>query len=180
MKKLSVAAGLLLAAAACVKAPDVVITDRRTALEQQAQGSFRGLEEELEQAGLIPRPAPLTAAQLAQAGITRETQTEDADGLPDPLRADTLLVQRCVGEANDGTLVLTVATCTGAMDVPQTTRLVERVNRNRRQLWTWLGSKEGKRTPEQVLAVWREVHLAGVICGGQVQKADGTWEVKRC
>jgi hypothetical protein len=170
----------LCALSACVKAPDVVITDRRTALEQQAQGSFRGLEEELEQAGLVPRPAPLTAAQLAQAGVTREAETEDADGLPDALRADTLLVQRCVGEASDGTLVLTVGTCTGAMDVPQVTRMIERVNRNRRQLWTWLGTREPKKTPGEIQATWREVHLAGVICGGQVQKDDGAWDVKRC
>jgi hypothetical protein len=172
---------LLVTCVGCVKAPDVIITDRRTALEQQAQGSFRGLEEELEQAGLIPRPAPLTAAQLAEAGVTRGAETaEEADGLPDSLRADTLLVQRCVGEASDGTLVLTVQTCTGAMDVPQVTRMVERVNRNRRQLWTWLGERDKRRAPGEVLATWREVHLAGVICGGQVQKSDGTWEVKRC
>ena len=171
---------LALVSTACVRAPDVVITDRRTALEQQAQGSFRGLEEELEQAGLVPRPAPLTAAQLAQAGVTREGQSNDADGLPDSVRADTLLVQRCVGEGSDGLLVLTVETCTGAMDVPQVTRMVARVNRNRRQMWTWIGTREPRRTPAEVQATWREVHLAGVICGGQVQKPDGTWEVKRC
>jgi len=158
----------------------VVIVDRKTALEQQAQGSFRGLEEDLEQAGILPRPAPLTAAQLATAGVqTSAEESDDAEGLPDSLRADTLLVARCVGEAADGTLTLTVNTCTGAMDVPQTTRMVERVNRNRRQLWQWLAERE-KRSPAEVQAAWRTVHLEGVICGGQVQKADGSWEVKRC
>ena len=171
--------GLLLLAS-CVRAPDVVIVDRKTALEQQAQGSFRGLEEDLEQAGILPRPAPLTAAQLATAGVqTSAEESDDAEGLPDSLRADTLLVARCVGEAADGTLTLTVNTCTGAMDVPQTTRMVERVNRNRRQLWQWLAERE-KRSPAEVQAAWRTVHLEGVICGGQVQKADGSWEVKRC
>jgi hypothetical protein len=169
-----------LALAGCVRAPDVVIVDRRTALEQQAQGSFRGLEEDLEQAGILPRPSPLTAAQLAEAGVvTTAEETDDAEGLPDSLRADTLLVSRCVGEASDGTLTLTVATCTGAMDVPQTTRMVERVNRNRRQLWQWLAGRQ-KRSPAEVQAAWHAVHLEGVICGGQVQKADGSWEVKRC
>ncbi len=171
---------VLLLLAGCVKAPDVVIVDRRTALEQQAQGSFRGLEEELEQSGLLPRPAPLTAAQLASAGVSRTAEeSEDADGLPDSLRADTLLVQRCVGEGSDGLLVLTVGTCTGAMDVPQVTRMIERVNRNRRQLWQWMATRE-RRSPAEVQSAWREVHLGGVICGGQVQKADGSWEIKRC
>jgi hypothetical protein len=66
------------------------------------------------------------------------------------------------------------------MDVAQVTRMVERMNRNRRQLWTWLGERVPGRSPEQVLATWREVHLEGVICGGQVQKTDGSWDVKRC
>jgi hypothetical protein len=172
---------LALALAGCIRAPDVVIVDRRTALEQQAQGSFRGLEEELEQAGILPRPAPFTAAQLAAAGVqTQAEEADDADGLPDSLRADTLLVARCIGEASDGTLVLTVGTCTGAMDVPQATRLVERVNRDRRQLWQWLADREKKRSPAEIQKAWREVHVSGVICGGQLQKDDGTWEVKRC
>ncbi|HKA92150.1 MAG TPA: DUF1318 domain-containing protein [Haliangiales bacterium] len=165
----------------CVRAPDVVIVDRRTALEQQASGSFRGVEEELEQAALSPRPEPVTGAQLEAAGVSRGGDAGDADaaGLPDSLRVDTLLVRRCAGEARDGTLVLTVDRCTGTIDVPRANRLVERVNRNRRQLWQWLAQRTG-RTPAEAQAAWREVHLTGVVCGGQVQKPDGAWEVKRC
>ena len=177
------AAFVLVLLVGCVKAPDVVIVDRKTALEQQASGSFRGLEEDLEQAGLSPRPAPFTGAQLEAAGVRQGTPIDepgDAVGLPDGLRADTLLVQRCLGEASDGTLVLTVDRCTGTIDVPQVNRLIERVNRSRRQLWTWMGKREPRKTAAEIQATWREVHLTGVICGGQVQRSDGTWEVKRC
>ncbi len=174
---------VLVLLAGCVKAPDVVIVDRKTALEQQASGSFRGLDEELEQAGLSPRPAPLTGAQLEAAGVRRASpidETGDAPGVPDAVQADTLLVQRCIGEAKDGTLVLTVDRCTGAIDVPQVNRLVERVNRQRRQLWIWLGKREPRKSPAEIQAAWREVHVAGLVCGAQLQTGDGAWEIKRC
>ena len=169
-------------AAGCIRAPAVVIVDRKTALEQQASGSFRGLEEELEQAGLAPRPAPLTAAQLGTAGVGREgleAGEEDDDG-SDALRADALLVKRCLGEALDGELVLTIEPCTGTVDVPLVGQLIERVNRERRQLWRWLAGQAPGKTDEQIRAAWREVHLAGLPCGGQYQVAGGAWEVKRC
>lgn len=169
-------------AAGCIRAPAVVIVDRKTAVEQQASGSFRGLEEELEQAGLLPRAAPLTAAQLAAAGVRRdgiEAGEQDDDG-NDAVRADALLVKRCLGEALDGTLVLTLEPCTGTVDVPQVGRMVERVNRERRQLWRWLATKAPGKTADEVRAAWREVHTAGLVCGGQLQVAGGAWEVKRC
>ena len=174
--------GALALVAGCIRAPAVVIVDRRTAVEQQASGSFRGLEDELEQAGVTPRPAPLTAAQLGAAGVRREgleASDQDDDG-NDAVRSDALLVKRCVGEALDGTLVLTIEPCTGTIDVPRVGRLIERVNRERRQLWRWLGSKARDRSDEQVRAAWRETHLAGLVCGGQFQVAGGAWEVKRC
>jgi hypothetical protein len=167
----------------CIRAPAVVIVDRKTAVEQQASGSFRGLEEELEQAGLVPGPAPLTAAQLAAAGVGRdgtEAGRQDDDAGNDAVRTDALLVKRCLGEALDGTLVLTLAPCTGTVDVPQVGRMVERVNRERRQLWRWLGSKAPERSAQEVLGKWREVHLVGLVCGGQLEVAAGSWEVKRC
>ncbi len=172
---------LVLCAAGCVRAPDVVIVDRKTALEQQASGSFRGLEEELEQAGLLPRPTTVTGAQLTEAGVARAGGPRvEAPGLPDALQADTLLTQRCVGEALDGTVVLTVASCTGTIDVPQTNRLIERVNRNRRQLWRWMEEKSPGKSPEEVKAAWRQWHVAGLVCGAQLQGAGGEWEIKRC
>jgi hypothetical protein len=166
----------------CIGAPAVVIVDRKTALEQQASGSFRGLEEDLEQAGLVPRPWPFTAAQLGAAGVRREgleASDEDADG-DDALRADALLVKRCLGEALDGALVLTLEPCTGTVDVPLVGRLIERVNRERRQLWRWLAGQVPGKTADEIRAAWRETHLAGLACGGQFQVAGGAWEVKRC
>ncbi len=178
-----------LALAGCITAPAVVIVDRRTALEQQASGSFRGLEEELEQAGLSPRPAPLTPAQLGAAGVRREglEAADTDDETSDAVRSDALLIKRCLGEALDGTLVLTLDPCTGTLDVPSVDQLVERVNRNRRQLWRWLagqgsGPTPGKRraTDDEVRAAWRQTHLAGLPCGGQYQVTGGAWEVKKC
>jgi hypothetical protein len=175
-----------LAVAGCITAPAVVIVDRRTALEQQASGSFRGLEEELEQAGLAPRPAPLTPAQLGASGVRRDgLEAADADDeTSDAVRSDALLIKRCLGEALDGTLALTLDPCTGTLDVPAVDRLVERVNRNRRQLWRWLAGQargaQRDRTDDEVRAAWRQVHLAGLPCGGQYQVAGGAWEVKKC
>lgn len=178
------AAALALAAlaAGCIRAPAVVIVDRKTALEQQASGSFRSLEEELEQAGLAPRPAPLTAAQLGAAGVRREglEATDQDDDGNDAGRADTLLIKRCLGEALDGTLVLTLDPCTGTVDVPLVGRMIERVNRERRQLWRWLAGQAPGKTADEVRAAWRETHLAGLVCGGQVQVAGGAWEIKKC
>jgi len=180
----SIIAMLLIAAvgAGCVSAPAVVIVDRKTALEQQASGSFRGVEEELEQAGLVPRPVPLTPGQLGQAGVRRdglETTGEDSGG-SDALITDGLLIQRCAGESLDGTLALTIDSCTGTIDVPSVGRLIERVNRERRQLWRWLAGQSKGKTDDQVRTAWRETHLVGLVCGGQLQVAGGAWEIKRC
>jgi len=169
-------------AAGCIHAPAVVIVDRKTALEQQASGSFRGLEDELEQAGLSPRPAPLTGAQLGSAGVRRDDLEAGAQGDDgnDLLRTDALLVKRCLGEGFDGTLMLTLETCTGTVDVPVVGRLVERINRERRQLWQWIASKQPGVSASDVLGEWRETHRNGLICGAQVQAADRSWEVKKC
>lgn len=176
------ALALAMLAAGCIRAPAVVIVDRKTALEQQASGSFRSLEEELEQAGLAPRPAPLTAAQLGASGVRREglEATDQDDDGNDAGRADTLLIKRCLGEALDGTLVLTLDPCTGTVDVPLVGRMIERVNRERRQLWRWLAGQAPGKTADEVRAAWRETHLAGLVCGGQVQVAGGAWEIKKC
>lgn len=173
-------------AAGCVRAPAVVIVDRKTALEQQASGSFRGLEEELEQAGAQPRPTPFTSAQLAAAGVEgdRSGIAEEAAGSEaagsDVVRADALLVQRCIGEALDGTLVLTIEQCTGTIDVPLVNQMIERVNRERRQMWRWIGERAPQKGAEEVRSAWRVTHLEGLVCGGQLQISGGGWEIKRC
>ena len=58
----------LLAATGCVKMSEIVVTDRVTALEEQAGGSFDELELKLTRAGIAPRPLPLTPDQFGGAG----------------------------------------------------------------------------------------------------------------
>src|SRR5438105_558536 len=117
-------------AAGCIKAPDVILVDSKTILERQAAGSFHGLEEELTQAALSPRPAPLVGSQLGPASHPLVAEEADSEGA----RLDALLLRGCIGEALDGTLVETAATCTGTIEVTQRSRLVERANRNRWQV----------------------------------------------
>jgi hypothetical protein len=94
-------------------------------------------------------------------------------------RLDALLERRCAGEAKDGTVVARPETCTGAYDAAQVTRLLERANRDRFQVWRWLAEKRGGNLPEAQRA-WRAVHLESVVCGAPVERDDGTWEAKAC
>lgn len=177
---LVVAAALLAVGPACIKTGNVVIVDRKTALEQQAAGSYRGLEDELARAGVTPGPAPLTRAELEASGAAGgERALTDDEIASDAATIDDLLVRRCIGEALDGTLVETAATCTGG-EPPRLARLVERTNRQRWQVWRWLQSKRPGASLDDVRRAWREVHLRGVVCAGQVQRADGAWETKKC
>lgn len=168
---------------ACIKAPDLVIVDHATALEQQAGGNYRRLQSELDQAAVVPRPAPFTHAEIAGSGASTEPLAigdESRRSGSDEGKVDALLQRRCLGEANDGTLVETTSTCGGRIDAAQVVRLVERSNRDRWQVWRYLQSQRPKATLDEVRRAWRAVHLEGVVCGGQVQRADGGWEAKRC
>jgi hypothetical protein len=163
--------------AGCIKAPDIVVIDRATALEREAAGSFPRLERELQRAGTTPRPSPLTREQLEAAGLPRPVLEEEEGS--DAERIDTLLVEKCLGEALDGTLAETRDSC-GVKEVPHLGALVERTNRDRLQIWEWLKAQRPARTLEEVRRAWRDVHLRGVVCGGQVQRGDGAWEPKKC
>jgi hypothetical protein len=161
----------------CIKSPQLILVDRKTALEEQAAGSFRGLEDDLEQAGISPRPTPLTGSQ---AGTRVATAAPDDEAVSDEERLDGLLVRSCVGEAADGTLAVTTARCTGTVDVARVTAMVERANRNRWQVWRYLQEKRPRASLDEVRRAWQKVHADGVVCGGQVQRADGGWEAKKC
>jgi uncharacterized protein YdbL (DUF1318 family) len=93
---------------------------------------------------------------------------------------DDLLVRRCVGEANTGLLEETPATCSGRHNAQRTSASVQRVNRARRQLWQYLHEKDPSLSPDDVRRRWRVKHLDAVVCGGQVQRDDGAWEVRGC
>jgi hypothetical protein len=163
--------------AGCIRAPEIVVIDRATALEREAAGSFPRLDLELEKAGTTPRPAVLTREQLEASGhprpVIEELSSSDAE------RVDALLRSRCVGEALDGTLLETRDRC-AVKEVPHLASLVERINRDRVQMWEWLRAARPQRSMEEVRRAWREVHLRAVVCGGQVQRADGGWEAKQC
>jgi hypothetical protein len=175
MKRAFLVAALL--AGGCVKAPDIVVLDRATALEREAAGSFPKMELELERAGAAPRPSAITREELEAAGqprpIVEEMESSDAE------RIDALLKIDCVGEANDGTLVETRDRCT-VKEVPHLGSLLERANRDRAQIWEWLRRQRPQQPAQAVRAAWRQTHLRAVVCGGQVQRDDGSWEHKSC
>jgi uncharacterized protein YdbL (DUF1318 family) len=155
------------------------MSDRATALEQQAAGSFEELERKLDHAAIAPRPLPLTPDELEALGIrplplVDDTERTDAD------RVDALLRQRCVGEGRDGLLVQTPDACRGRHDAATAQELVERVNRARTQLWRWMQQERGDASPDALRRTWRRVHARGVVCGGWIQRDDGGWEEKGC
>lgn len=161
-------------ASSCIRAPDVIVIDRRTALEEQAAGSYRLLEEELQRAQLVPHPIALPEGQLAA--------TERADTLAsDTELADRLLVRRCLGEALDGTLVDLRGRCSGKVDVPRLLRIVEETNRQRQQQWTALqAASKPPRSLSEVRQVWHRLHLEDVVCGALIESKPGVWESKQC
>lgn len=184
------AAALALLLAGCVKAPDIILTDQRTALEQQAAGEFHALENDLTQAGIAPKGEDFSRESLEAANPDASTSTlGEVAQLYSAVQADSewidqLLVAGCVGEALDGLLQQTPDRCEQAVDTGQVTRVVERSNLHRRQLWRAIQQREPKDSPNhseaQVRAVWREIHLQRVVCDAWIQKDADTWEQKKC
>jgi hypothetical protein len=163
----------------CIRAPEIVLVDRATALEQQAAGSYPDLERKLERAALTPRPVPLTPEQLESLGIGPPA-IQDTSEVSDPDRVDALLQQRCIGEGKDGLLADTHDACRGAADRAQANRLVERVNSARLQLWRWMHGRRPDLPKDEVKRTWQKAHARGVPCGGWMQRDDGGWEAKKC
>ncbi len=176
------AAGLL---GACVRAPDVFVVDRRTALEAEAAGRFADLEARLERDALAPEPMPLSRAALERAGL-RSASTQDAITRfsaalrADADRSDVLLQRRCIGEGLDGLLRPTAKHCQGTVDDAEVVQLVERHNRARQQLWAWLERQAPKTAPTTLRAAWRQRQLERVVCGGWVEVQPGEWREKAC
>jgi hypothetical protein len=181
---LPIAAALL---PACV-APNVVVVDQKTALEQQAAGGYPVLENDLEQAGMAAAPEPLSREELASGRESSRARGGGALGElaelyvkteSDAAAIDRLLLQRCIGEARSGLLEPRPSECVGAADATEMARLLGRENLHRRQLWQLLASERAV-SVERVQPVWRELHLAQVVCGGLVESAEGRWEPKPC
>ena len=163
----------------CVSAPQVVVVDRATALEEQAGGSFDELERKLIRKGISPHPVPFTPEQLEALGI-RPEEISNTSELTEADQVDRLLRQRCLGEGKDGLLVETPDACTGAADPERIAQLVERGNRARTQLWKWMRDERPKATSNEVRRAWTTAHEEGLVCGAWRQKADGSWEAKPC
>lgn len=169
----------LCALSGCVSAPEIVMVDRATALEQQASGSFEALERRLDRAGIEPQPEPLSEEQLSALGI-RPAPLVDQSELTDADRLDGLLAQHCLGEGNDGLIANTEDACQGATDSEESAALLERANRARRQLWRFMHAQRPD-VPESTLRrAWREQHVQNAACGAWLQAADGQWQAKPC
>ncbi len=177
--KLILVLGLAWATLGCVKAPEIVVVDRATALEQQAAGSFADVERDLARRAVQPGAEALTPDQLQTLGImpapiVDHTEQTEAD------RVDALLRQRCLGEGKHGLLVDTHDDCIGASDRVVAIALVDRTNRARLQLWRWLAAQRPELSVDAVREKWREAHLRGLVCRGWLQAADDTWAAKKC
>jgi hypothetical protein len=181
MKRVLPLAALLVLALSggCFKAPEFVMVDRATALEQQASGTFDELEQRLDRFAIEPRPVPLTPDQLEALGIRAAPLVDESD-LTDGDRLDGLLAQHCVGEGKDGLVVDTRDACRGAADAEDVRALLERVNRARRQLWRWMHEQRTDVPEADLQRAWREAHARNVVCGGWTETTNGTWEAKSC
>jgi hypothetical protein len=168
-----------LAAVGCIKAPEIVMVDRATALEQQASGSYPELEKKLALAAVTPRPVPLTPDQLealgmAPASLADQTEMTDAD------RVDDMLRRRCIGEGKSGLLVDTSDVCHGAVDHDELAQRIDRVNRARAQLWRWMHEQRPELSVDELRNRWRKTHVTSVVCGAWIEGEDGTWGAKSC
>ncbi|WP_428265686.1 DUF1318 domain-containing protein [Haliangium sp.] len=177
---------LVTVAAGCVSAPDVVLTDQKTALEQQAAGEFRALENDLEQASIQPKGEDMTrdALEAKNPDLSKSTLGEVvqlySDVRTDAEWIDQLLVSGCVGEAVDGLLRQTPDECTETVATAQLTHVVERSNLHRRQLWRVIREREPGSSEDEVRTTWRRIHLQRVVCDGLVQNDDKSWGRKEC
>jgi hypothetical protein len=170
--------------AGCV-APNVVVVDQKTALEEQAAGGYPALENELEQAGMSPAPEPFARETLAGGrersgrGALGEIAELYAQGESDADAIDRLLLQHCIGESVSGLLEPRQSDCIGAADATEMARLLGRENLHRRQLWQLL-AEDRKTSIDSVQPVWRKLHLEQVVCGALVEGDPGAWGPKTC
>ncbi|MCB9614780.1 MAG: DUF1318 domain-containing protein [Sandaracinus sp.] len=183
--RLALAWVLVALVSGCISAPDVVLLDRKTVLEELASGELEPLENALREEAALPRGVDFTRAELRESGA--DVADDSLGTIVDvyaSLRSDAeiideLLLLHCVGEAQSGELVETPATCSRRLAERRTSAMVQRVNRARRQLWRHLEERRPDTEPSLLRARWRERHLEGVICGGQIE-TDAGWEAKRC
>jgi hypothetical protein len=180
------AAGIFSATAGCIKAPNVVVLDHKTALEQQAAGEYIDLEAELLQAGLAHKGEDIARSQLEQQQIDlQDSSLGEIARIYSAVRTDaqwldSLLVARCIAEGLDGLLQETPERCQQDVDRGELARVIGRANLSRRQIWQVIQKHQPGASLEQVRDTWRGLHLKRVVCGGQIQRAAQNWEQKKC
>jgi len=172
--------------AGCIAAPDVVLLDQRTALEMQAAGEYRALENDLEQAGISSKAEDIPREKL-EAGQSDMTESSLGEVVriysavkSDAAWIDEMLVAGCLGEGMDGLLVQNPKGCGKDVDTGQMARIVGRANLHRRQIWQVIGKQRPQASEDQIRRTWREIHLKRVVCGGRIEVAEGSWEKKKC
>ena len=182
----SLMAGVLFGLSGCITVPDVVLVENKTALEKQAAGEYRSLELELQRASLKGGPEHITKSQLQGKNVDlRESTLGEIVRLyssvqSDSERVDHYLVAQCIGEARSGLLAETRELCTEDVDPVEVNSLLERSNRNRRQLWRDVIARVKKNASEEsVRNAWRKRHLQRLICGGLLEGENG-WETRQC
>jgi hypothetical protein len=170
----------------CIRAPDVVMLDRKTVLEEQASGELLPLANALRESAIVPKGVHFTRGQLEEAGVDLSHdalgQLVQLQQLPvsEMEHLDGLLVRRCIGEARSGLLVETPDTCAGGPAMIRTSAAIQRVNRSRKQLWRYLYERKPGEQQETIRHLWRQRHITTVVCGGQIQDEEGRWDVKEC
>lgn len=177
--KVALAAFLALTSVACIRAPEIVMTDRGTALEQQAGGSYQDIEKELNEKSIEARPVPLTPKQFEELGI-KPLPLKDATEATDADKVDALLQQHCIGEGHEGLLVDTHEACIGASDRQEAIALIGRVNQARIQLWRWMHDQKKELKETELQKNWHALHAKGVVCGGWLEDDTGKWDSKKC
>ena len=98
----------------------------------------------------------------------------------DAEQIDTFLVSGCVGESLNGLVVETPESCKEDLDPAEVTRTLQRVNRNRRQIWRFIQLQTPGANEESVRSIWRIHHIKRVVCGARIQTSQTAWEVKEC
>lgn len=101
----SIPFALALSLAGCISAPDFVLLDRKTILEEQTAGELLTLADALRGSAIVPQAVPFTRGQLEAAGadlahdaLGRLVQLQQMP-LSEIDYLDNLLVRRCIGEA---------------------------------------------------------------------------------
>ena len=177
----------LVGGAGCISAPDVVVIDRKTALERQAAGKFPELEADLLELGLKPGVEPFTRAQLQSGGWGKAwgdlgDLVQIYGGVRDDrARLNDHLRRACIGEGLEGLLLATPESCKGGAKEEEVAELVARGNRNRRQAWRWMAMRTKGGPGAEAFAVrWRKVRLMEAPCGAWIQQPDSGWTAKEC